>query len=339
MNCNEIKNLISESENLAIFDQTPEAAAHIKRCASCRVALAYEEKLRQGFADIASEEPPSDLAAKIMAIQSEQLSAANAFSESDQPAWLDRLLRSFQGFPFKVAFAAGLTGFFAAVLFLRQPQIGPVNQPVVITQSKSAPAPADEEAVQMTMAKKVQPLAEIGKDKAITNDSLSDKERIPGAITFALDSSTDTFVTDRAADGVTLADQPAASGAEMQLAMAPVGESVITRSSPSSTTRFTAPPPVGVQRERLLTSQFISESRESKSEQLATQRIDPLADELRELIENNAIDQPEGFISLDELAMRGYLPAEQLRRLRPPTGSGWYLQKSSDQLRIFLKKR
>lgn len=338
MNCNEIKNQISESENLAIFEQTPEAAVHLKSCAGCRAALTYEEKLRQGFAGIASEAAPPDLVIKIMTIQSEQLSAVGSSEETTRQNWLSQLLRSLHGFPFKVAFAAGLAGFFAAVLLLRQPQVAPVNQPAVITQSKAIPGPANEEVFKMSTVEETQTPAEPANDKIIIDESLSDKERIPGAITFALDSSADAFVVDNADGVVMLADQPAASEAAMQLAMAPAIESEAVSSRPSSTARFAAAPPITTRHSRLAASQVISENSESKSEEATTQQKNPLAEELRDLIENNAIDQAEGFISLDEFVMRGYLPAEHLHRLRPPVGNGWYLQKTGSQIHIFLKK-
>ncbi|OGK07611.1 MAG: hypothetical protein A2W80_10960 [Candidatus Riflebacteria bacterium GWC2_50_8] len=397
MNCNELKILLSECESLADLGQLPKVTTHLKDCAACRAALLYEGKLRQGFAGIAGEAAPPDLAARIMAIQSEPATETAKSAESTEPGWLDQLLRSLQGFPFKVAFAAGLTGFFAAFLILRQPQLAPVNEPATIAtrQKQTAPVPAKDEAfqlakagreptgshektlllettsakkqrepggdsMQLAMAPKEEKAVVSADDHKIAESSelgvapgseaeadTSAEEQIPGAVTFALDSSADTFVADKAAGAaaVSLADQPAASEPEMQLAMAPSPERETAKSvRPSAPARFAAPPPVGETHTRISASQIMSESRSKKfelsNEMFAeTESSDPLADELRKLIEANAINLPEGFISLDELAMRGYLPAEKLRRLRPPTGSGWYLQKTAGQMRIFLKKR
>jgi len=342
MNCNELKNLIGEAEDLAVFSQTPEAAAHLQCCSDCRAKLAFEEKLRQGFAGIASEAAPPDLAAKIMAIQVEQMAQAGKQTESsDTVGWFDRLLLSLQGFPFKVAFAAGFTGFLAAVLILRQPQATPVSQPATIAsgQRQEVPAPAGEDSKPMQMAlapkqrrqvlpdgfKKSSPVLEHIDSKTETAGA-DDEERIPGAITFTLDSSEDAFIADKAAGAVTLADQPAAPEAEMQLAMAPEREQAAVKAvSPAATSRF-APPPAAVP-SRLAASKKASPA------------VDPVGEELRELIESSGIDLPEGFIDIDDLAMRGYLPSEKLRRLRPPSGNGWYLQKTGDKLRVFLKKR
>ena len=377
MNCNELKNLISEAENLAIFSQTPEAAAHLKSCSDCRAKLAFEEKLRQGFAGIASEAAPPDLAAKIMAIQAEQMAQAGKQSESsDAGSWLDRLLLSLQGFPFKVAFAAGFTGFLAAVLILRQPQTAPVSQPATIAsgQRQEVPAPASEEKMLLAKSenKSLQTFKEESTDSAAVSalneyeagskpmqiamapekrrqtlpddlkksipdfqqvesktetTSSNDEERIPGAITFTLDGSDDAFITDKAAGAATLADQPAASEAEMQLALAPERERATFKAvSPAATSRF-APPPVAAQ------------PRLSAAKKAESAAVDPAGEELRELLESSGLELAEGFIDIDDLATRGYLPSARLRRLRPPSGSGWYLQKTGDRLRVFLKKR
>jgi hypothetical protein len=364
MNCNELINLISEAEDLAVFNQTPGAAAHLKTCSGCRARLAFEEKLRQGFAGIASEAAPPDLAAKIMAIQAEQMTQAGKQNESSAAdGWFDRLLLSLQGFPFKVAFAAGFTGFLAAVLILRQPQATPVSQPATIAsgQRQELPAPAGEErlllaksenrslqtlteepakspTMQMAMApkerrqvlpdgsKKSAPALEQSDSKTETTGA-NDEERIPGAITFTLDSSEDAFMADKAAGAATLADQSSASEADMQLAMAPERErgAAVKAVSPAATSRFA--PPVAAP-PRLAAS--------NKAESAA---VDPAGEELRELLESSGIELPEGFIDIEDLAMRGYLPSEKLRRLRPPSGNGWYLQKTGDKLRVFLKKR
>ncbi|PKL41632.1 MAG: hypothetical protein CVV41_17930 [Candidatus Riflebacteria bacterium HGW-Riflebacteria-1] len=382
MNCNEFKVLLSECESLADLGQLPEVTAHLKDCAACRSVLLYEGKLRQGFAGIAGEAAPPDLAARIMAIQSEQAPESAKSAESAEPGWFDLLLSSLQGFPFKVAFAAGLTGFFAAFLLLRQPQLAPLNEPATIAthQEQAVPATGRDEAFQLAKTEE-QPLpashnkslqfdAPAVDAKRDSSDSgsmqlamtpkeeaaapadahqiaESSEERIPGAVTFALDSSSDTFIADKTAGAaaVSLADEPDASEPEMQLAMSPAAERETARSvKPSAPARFASPPPSGETRARITASQKMSESKNKKLELsnelfAETESSDPLADELRKLLEANAIDLPEGFISLDELAMRGYLPAEKLRRLRPPTGSGWYLQKTTGQLRIFLKKR
>ncbi|MBU1105550.1 MAG: hypothetical protein KKB51_02685 [Candidatus Riflebacteria bacterium] len=378
MNCDEIKNLLSECKNLADLSQMPDAAAHIKSCAGCRAALGYEEKLRQGFASIATEAPPPDLAARIMAIQAEQLKETGLTQAAAEPDWFDLLLRSLQGFPFKIAFAAGLTGFFAAILILHQPQLATVQKPAEIATRREQTAPAvvedkigqlamkpeekqaemADKSMQLAMLKKsdqpekadkLMPLAESASRLPATEEDSDaeslNEERIPGAMTFALDSSEDSFVPESSAGGATFADQPAASEPDMQLAMAPSENREMTKSvAPASPARFAPPPPVSSIRARMSASQVASEGKGKKFELsdemfAETESSDPLAEELRELIKANAIDLAEGFISLDELAMRGYLPAEKLRRLRPPTGSGWYLQKNAGQLRIFLKKR
>jgi len=368
MNCNELKNLIGEVEDLAVFSQTSEAAAHLKTCTECRARLTFEEKLRQGFAGIASEAAPPDLAAKIMAIQAEQLSRAeNRIGSSETGSWFDRLLLSLQGFPFKVAFAAGFTGFLAAVLILRQPQTTPVSQPSTIAsgQRQDVPAPGGEDRLLLAKSenKSLQAhpeesseLAGVSPQKEYESDSSPmqmamapenrqqdikkidskaetsrtyDEERIPGAITFTLDSSDDAFIADKAAGAATLADQPAASEAEMQLAMAPERESAKLKSvSPAETSRFSAPPLA-----------VAAPARIAASRKAALDETDPVGEELREILESSGIDLPEGFINLEELAMRGYLPSAKLRRLRPPAGNGWYLQKTGDKLRVFLKKR
>lgn len=362
MNCNEFKNLIGEAENLAVFSQTPEAAAHLKSCSDCRAKLAFEEKLRQGFAGIASEAAPPDLAAKIMAIQAEQMPRTNMHNEPSQAdGWFDRLLLSLQGFPFKVAFAAGFTGFLAAVLILRQPQTAPVSQPATIAsgQRQEVPAPASDEKLLLAKSenKSLQTLEEESTEPATMQMAMAPKERrqvlpdglkksapvleqidtsaemadneerIPGAITFTLDSSDDAFMADKDAGAATLADQPAASEADMQLALAPERERAAVKAvSPAATSRF-APPPAA------------TPPRLAASKKAESAAADPAGEELRELLESSGLELAEGFIDIDDLATRGYLPSAKLRRLRPPSGSGWYLQKTGDRLRVFLKKR
>ncbi len=378
MNCNELKQLISETEDLAGLGLTPEASDHLKACSDCRAKLAFEGKLRKGFAGIASEAAPPDLAAKIMAIQAEQLAETGARQHAERPGWLASLLLSLQGFPFKVAFAAGFTGFLAAVLILRQPQAVPVSEPTAVAtrqrQEIPAAAPAQEETP--TLAKSDSKSLSIQSDKAklpgtsaeadsnaTDNDrmqlamtterrranksddleisepaSKEKEERIPGAITFTLDSSADTFVAEQSAAGApALADQFAASEAEIQLAMSPEDRESISAPMPSAPTRFAAPP--AELQPRIAASQVAKEASGGKMELKKSAAAAQNGEELLELIETNAIDMPEGFINLEELAMRGYLPSEKLRRLRPPTGSGWYLQKSGGKPRIFLKKR
>ncbi|PKL48257.1 MAG: hypothetical protein CVV42_10275 [Candidatus Riflebacteria bacterium HGW-Riflebacteria-2] len=363
MNCKELKNLISEAEDLAAIGQTPAAGTHLKTCADCRANLAFEEKVRQGFAAIACEAAPPDLAAKIMAIQAENIAPAEIQKgDPEADSWLDRLLLSLQSFPLKVAFTAGLIGFLSAVLMLRQPQTTPVREPTSLAsgQQQETPLPAQDEELLLAKAKdkglQIQPeistvsgIPAGNEDENTGRDSMQmamaprqrhleskseaaiesyNEERIPGAITFTLDSSADTFVADREASAATLADQPAASEAEMQLAMAP-----------AATSRFAAPPPDGEARPRLAASQVTSQGAAKKMKTMQSEAIDPSGEELRELIESSGIDLPEGFINLDELAMRGYLPSERLKHLRPASGNGWYLQKSGNKLRVFLKKR
>jgi len=365
MNCNELKNLISEAEDLAAFSQTSPAAEHFKICSNCRAKLAFEEKLRKGFAGIVSEAAPPDLAAKIMAIQAEQMLQTDKSDDSfGVGGWLERLLFVLQGFPFKVALAAGFTGFLAAVLILREPQTAPISQPSTIAsgQRQEVPAPVSEErlllakseskslqtthTVESTDSADVSSLNESDADSKPMQIAMApekrrqvqpegfnksapgfDEERIPGAITFTLDNSEEAFIADKAAGVVTLADQPAASEAELQLALAPERERAAFKDvNPAATSRF-APPPV------------TASARIAASKKAAAAAVDPAGEELRELLESSGIDLPEGFIDIDDLAMRGYLPSEKLRRLRPPSGNGWYLQKTGDKLRIFLKKR
>ncbi len=366
MNCNELKQLINETSDLAALARTPEAGAHLKTCSDCQVKLTFEEKLRGGFAVIASEAAPPDLAAKIMAIQAEQLAETAPPRQISRPGWLEIMLASLQGFPFKVAFAAGFTGFLAAVLILRQPQTVPVSEPTAVAskQRQEVPAPANDQTHILTRSENknlsIQADKEAAKEEmqlALAPEKrraskaegleisemsewkgqINEEERIPGAITFTLDSSADTFVTEKSSVAPVLADQPAASEADMQLAMTPLDRESAGSTQPSAPTRSAAP--AAEMQPRIAASRVAPAEQESGTELKKSQPDAQSGEELRQLIETNAIDLPEGFINLDELAMRGYLPSAKLRRLRPPSGNGWYLQKSGDRIRIFLKKR
>lgn len=68
MNCNEFTEKILDH---ALLEQTvadPEAAAHLEGCSACRERLEFERSLAAGFHAIATEEPPIELAGRVLNI-------------------------------------------------------------------------------------------------------------------------------------------------------------------------------------------------------------------------------------------------------------------------------
>jgi hypothetical protein len=344
MNCHEIKDIINESADLGKIDQTAEVAAHLANCANCRAILAYEKKLRQGFAAMTDENAPADLAARIIAIAAESPELPTKPVPSDN--WFDRLIASWQGFPFKIAFAAGITGFLAAVMILHQPQKEPTRQPGIVKVAKTeSTAPAKDQTSDSSLQVALAPTmpnqkksAELRASRQLNEgkSSISSEEQIPGAITFSLDTDAEIMV--EAASDQAKAERQIAAEPEFQLAKADADEcKTIREFRPAAVSRTAAPPSASL-RKRMSATNVLSEEHEKTAESFANTG-NALADELRQLIEKNAIDLPEGFINLNELAMQGYLPTNQLRRLQPPPGSGWYLQKHADHINVELKKR
>ena len=64
---------------------------------------------------------------------------------------------------------------------------------------------------------------------------------------------------------------------------------------------------------------------------------DERADEIKQLLETINLEPAEGFLDLNSLAARGYIASDRLIDLRPPAGSGWYIEKTESGINIRLK--
>ncbi|HOY67036.1 MAG TPA: hypothetical protein PLP29_09110 [Candidatus Ozemobacteraceae bacterium] len=68
MNCNEFIEKILDHALLEQSVAEPEAASHLAGCPTCRERLEFERRLAAGFATVVGQEPPSELAARVLDI-------------------------------------------------------------------------------------------------------------------------------------------------------------------------------------------------------------------------------------------------------------------------------
>nr|MBP7633608.1 hypothetical protein [Candidatus Ozemobacteraceae bacterium] len=68
MNCNEFTEKILDHALLGQTVAEPDAAAHLEGCSACRERLEFERSLAAGFHAIATEEPPIELAGRVLNI-------------------------------------------------------------------------------------------------------------------------------------------------------------------------------------------------------------------------------------------------------------------------------
>lgn len=349
MNCNDCKNLIREQVLTADAIDNQEVAAHLQSCSSCRAVWQYEEKLRQSFAMIAEDPPPLSLTHKILAIPD----TITPEPAKPAPGFFADLLAFFSTPTFKLAITAGLTGFFAAILLMKSSYIGTEMSPATERKTISrisddghhknkamAPAvsPAEDKTVQLAKVDQETIVAQkmesrpAAPETVIEKEALSNDDLIPGAVSFALNEEAEQ-------DPKKDLEQSAMAQESMpQLAMAResaksirAGESPMASTSKSSGLLFRKSAP-----EAVVQSEFADSFAAAPT---VAEPEDPRAGEISDLLNRYELDLPDGFIKIEDLAIRGFIGTAQLKKLAPPAGSGWFLQTRSGQRSVKLKKR
>lgn len=335
MNCEECKNLINELQDFSEARNDRPLAAHLDACKDCQKAYKFAEKLQQGFALIADEAPPPSLARRILEIQSE-----NAASSTEQWSLMGWLRQCFMSFSFKMAVTLWLVTLLSGGLLLRYIDFGgakmqqgfeiaekPTTEKIVEQPEKKQmqiallPAPASvTEPSKVTMTE--QDISDVRIADAPSGAGISLSEEIPGATSFALDSEAESSKSNIAMfSKAEFAD-------EAQIA--------VTREAPAA-------PTASYDKARLARAPEMSGMRAKRfmAEEARTpvDITDPRAAEILELLLKHQIKLVEGFVDLEELAMRGYIGSERLRALQPPSGNSWFLLIEDGQKKIIIKKK
>lgn len=370
MNCEESKNLIVEMTEADEIGSNAELSAHLATCSTCRQFLKYELKMRNGFEEIASEPVPAEVARKILAVP--RIVAAETTAVT--PGWVKKLSAFVNSMTFKVALASGITGFAAAVIFLRGfspesnqhsyivkdefKQVRKLERPLFnraeadVKQSSTTTIVAAGAAV--GMQPELKKMTD-GRSK-LTDDLLALKaekgveltaerrtavsERIPGAVSFSLDENTDTsgkFAMAPAEPSIA-ADEPDFAVAEQVNSKADesVQESMLMASAPKMKEVMRSLP--ASSKAAGMVSSEIADSF-SATEAEAEVKSDPRAAAIFNFLESNGLAAEEGFIDLDELFMKGYIDNSQLREWRAPDGNGWYLSRTGNRPGIILRRK
>ncbi len=96
MNCNEFTENILDHTLLEQTVADPEAAAHLESCSACRERLEFERSLAAGFQTIATEEPPFELAGRVLnipeCVTAEERSAAGPQRQEGRAAMPETLV-------------------------------------------------------------------------------------------------------------------------------------------------------------------------------------------------------------------------------------------------------
>jgi len=318
MNCNELKNLLLEISEITEITSNPEASSHIRNCSQCRAAVAHEQKLRNAFNDIAQHQPPAFLAARIMSVQTNSVAAQ---TQTSQPGIIEKIREIFSVKNLSIAMAAGLTGFIAATLIFRTPAYQPDKSAEIKTTILSLKN--SEQTNQISTEKnKTAEFTEGGvqyfkESAAALSPEPSDpavQDTIPGAVSFALKSEEhvlfedSSFKTEAAEEGFMLAKSDGAG-----YSAAPAARAFSPATSLES----------------------------NKKEMLHREHseTDPGAEMLLAILEKFDIEIPDGLIKIEELAMRGFIDAAQLKKLQPAAGNAWFLESSETGKKVFLKKK
>lgn len=343
MNCNECKNLIRELHEPDEISGNSEGRAHLQNCSSCHSALQFEKKLRQSFVMMAEEQPPMALTQKILNMQNEQLASERQQVPAEQGI-IAYLRHIFTAPMLKMALAASLTGFFAAVLLMRstrlQPDAAPTLDKVAMPQTQQAPAVPQVSKTPSEAPTKMKEfkLASIGKEEVAPQSGIADKDfrqnqalsedTIPGAVSFSLADEAEPVSKGE------LSGNAADSESRPQLAMARESK----RAMAPSIKAYASEEAV-LERSSMPTTETAGLSDGFAAAPSVVEKIDPRAQEIADLLTIHDIDLPEGFIKIEDLAMRGFIGAAQLQEFAPPAGSGWFLQIIDGKKSIRLKKR
>jgi hypothetical protein len=368
MNCEESKNLIVEMNEADEVSSNAELSAHLAACSTCRQFLKYELKMRDGFEEIASEPLPAEVARKILAVPrivSNETSAAS-------PEWVKRLSAFISSMTFKIALASGITGFAAAIIFLRGftpgfdrhshpaaedlKQVKRLERPL-FNRDSSFPQPASTTTVAAAGAavtinpelkKKLETRSRLTDDLlalkaeegiAVTAErKAAVSEHIPGAVSFSLDENAD-------ASG-RFAMAPAAPAAETGELVFDEAEQVSAESDDKAQDAMvmaSAPKLKEVLRSLPTSAKSSGVTKSDMADSFAASetevRSDPRAAAILKFLESNGLVSEEGFIDLDDLFIKGYIDNSQRREWRAPDGNDWYLTRTGNRPAIILRRK
>ncbi|MFZ5952512.1 MAG: hypothetical protein ACOYXC_17560 [Candidatus Rifleibacteriota bacterium] len=325
MICEKFKEKIRETPDLEILEKDQEFSRHLEKCRDCCGYFAYERSLRQGFANMADELPPAQLAARIFAIPEENKVSA----EADEPIGLIKiLLQFFSGFPLKTAAVSCMIGFLAAIMLQNQTVKAPENfqgkkevitgraasepkgvlqpdpgsEPIQLAKVEAPPSPTPEVSTRQSI-----PL----KDKSIAREESS--ESIPGAISFSLAE-----------------DEVKSQGAGQNADFAEMKKSAPVPSMAISMNELESDADVAVQLPEEFSAKMDKEIARAAAE-------DPRSAELENLLKGYSDEIRPGFLQLRDLAARGIIESDRLSYFSPPPGMGWFVEVEGSEFQIVLK--
>ncbi len=366
MNCEESKNLIVEMTDADEVGSNAELSAHLAVCSNCRQFFKYELKMRDGFADIASEPVPAEVARKILAVP-RIVAAENA---AVAPGWVKKLSAFINSMTFKVALASGITGFAAAIIFFRgfSPVAEQKLERPLFSRGRELQPPASATSITaagaaVTMNPELKKMAvgipgrpEIADDllalKAQKDAGLAaerrtvSSEHIPGAVSFSLDKNYDNsgqFAMAPAAPAAPAPDAGAADADAPTFAEAEQAVSEVDAGGQKAMMMASAPKMKEVMRGLPASSKADgiakNELANSFAEAEVEAKTDPRASAILKCLESNGLASEEGFVDLDELFMKGYIDNSQLREWRAPDGNAWYLSHAGNRPGIMLRRK
>lgn len=367
MNCNDFKELISELADLKEVGK--DAAAHMHGCDRCQKQFKYEESLRGGFAAINETPLPAELTRKILTIP-----GTAGYETRKMPVWLQKFQALLNSFTFRLAVASGVTGFLFAVVLLRGPaydQVAPtapgnpnitLHSPARALKSPAvtvAPESAKDKPALAAAGSAVMPVTEpqgrgpvlkgfpeqfealVKNLPAAPEPKNEVVNRIPGAISFSLDGEKEAKRQFSETDDRQFAEPPAeVSEASPADASAEYAADVMVAAAP-------------VEHEELSAKKLSELEPDTKADSLVTklraavqpaadqpglQAADPRGTQILAFLEKNGIDNLEGFIDLERLAMQGFLTNRQFLEWRPPAGQNWFLTRSEGKASLTLRR-
>ncbi len=349
MNCHELKTIMIEHADLESLAQDASVSTHLEQCSSCRAALKFEVRLRAGFVKMTEEALPADIARQIMAIQKNEMTSP----------WFTRLIESIRNGivspQFRIAVFASLTGFFLGIFMMRSHDDIPSGKSLqkhreVLVEASSEPVfaapatPATPAASERIRKKDIQIASSrvmqesTDSVKAVDREmSAGSEDMIPGAVSFSLAEDAAMMQKDKDNDAAPATEE------RPQLAMAPAmarGNAIkptASRMKMDSMKKSSFAVPEKELFDAAPEDTFAEQPSEQSSEQPA--EIDGRGKELELLLLQHDIRVSQGFLNLEQLAVKGYLSMSQLKRLKPQTGCAWFVEIKNDEMTIFQKKR
>ncbi|GAB4277082.1 MAG: hypothetical protein Kow0029_19580 [Candidatus Rifleibacteriota bacterium] len=366
MKCNEIRDLLFETEELKSLELNEDFVVHLRACPQCRAKLAFEKKIRHGFTTIAQQEPPPQLAELILQIPdiSKTENSNKKQINKEEKSLFAYWLRKISSLPVKTAFASALAGFLLAIVLIKsEPRITETRlsmskqadkamclktsveteNPEISKQINRMPGKPDELAEPQLpdlKEKATMPLIskEIVAEKAVEANP-EESEQIPGAISFSI-AAGDTI--ERRTNKELL--KPETSDSAAQVGANAAGQRR-KRQKFQLVKSSRAPEPMPAEQIEscfALDDSFV-ESRPAVSKPLIENdspkiTIDSRCKELEKIIFAYSYEIEPGKLDLENLAARGLIPTDKLDYFAPPPGSAWFYEIDDGVGRVSLKK-